>query len=64
MTKHSTTPAQKQSFAKWLEGQLDFRKWRAGKRIGRNPKTGAEALISPRRVVVLNRPGFAGGSNS
>lgn len=26
---------------------------RKGKRIGRNPKTGAEALISPRRVVVF-----------
>ena len=29
MTKHSTTSDQKQFFAKWLEGQLDFRKWRA-----------------------------------
>ncbi len=29
MTKHSTTPEQKHSFAKWLEGQLDFRKWKA-----------------------------------
>jgi len=31
MTKHSTTPDQKQSFARWLEGQLDFRKWKAAK---------------------------------
>ena len=30
MTKHSTTtPDQKQSFARWLEGQLTFRKWKA-----------------------------------
>jgi transcriptional regulator with XRE-family HTH domain len=41
MSKHSTPPAQKEAFAKWLTVQLDLRQWKAAELARRSQLTRA-----------------------